>query len=152
MWCRQAGIHFFWMLYSADGHKKWVTLRFPLYDSYRSCFLIVWFTPTKTLYNEKLSTLWNCKVDSFFCVFFFLFYCLFTCWDEPALSIWRLLIDFSTVRYRSTQISVLNSLHILVLILRDHLAPSLQAPLESPWCLASASLLLTMLLWSFLGP
>lgn len=42
---------------------------------------------------------------------------------------------FSTVYFRSTQVSVLNNLHILLLILRDHLAPSLQVSLGSLWLL-----------------
>lgn len=70
----QAGIHFFCILCSAGGHKKWVTVRFPLCDSYHSCSLTVWFTPMKTLCNEKLSTLRNHKLDSFFpLVYFFPF-------------------------------------------------------------------------------
>lgn len=152
MWFRQAGMHIFYMLYSADSCKKWVALRFLLYDSYRCCFLMVWFTPMKTLCNEKLSTLWNGKVGSFFVFRFVLFFFFpVSSLQQPTLSIWRLLTDFSTVHYISTQLPVLSGLHVLLLILRDHLPPSLQVSLESLWCLASVSRLLTLLHWSFLG-
>lgn len=46
--------------------------------------------------------------------------------------------------YGSTQITLLNGLHILLLFLRDYLASTLRALLESPWCWASC-LLLTLL-------
>lgn len=137
----QAGIDFFCLLCSAGGHKKWVTVRFPLDDSYHSCSLIVWFTPMKTLCNEKLPTWWNHKLGSFFlCWFFFFpfFYCSLT---STTNSQYLRIVHrfFYCALHKYANISSKWSLHF-VLILRDLFGPFITSLSRSLWCLASLAL------------
>lgn len=131
VWLRQENISPVSLVVQA-ATKNEFRVRFPFRDSCHSCSLTVWFTPMKTLCNEKLSTLWNQKLDRFFFLWFIFsfFYCI--------LTLTRYLNTAHRFLYCAwheyANICFKWSSH-LVLILRDLLTPCITSPCRNLWWL-----------------